>query len=437
MRPLSIPTLNDRAMQALYLLALDPVAEVKADINSYGFRKERSAADAIEQCFNALGRQGSTNWVLEGDIKSCFDKISHSWLEANIPMEKTILQKWLKAGFMENGILNPTIEGTPQGGIASPLLANITLDGLEKKLHMLFRKNCRDMSKYKLNYIRYADDFIVTGISKEFLENQVKPVIEEFLIERGLEVSKEKTKITQVENGFDFLGFTVRRYHGTLIIKPSKDSIKKVSVKLRQIIEESAQVKPEVLIARLNPIIRGWSHYFRSVCSAEAFKRISWIIFWGIWRWARRRHPKKSKSWIKGKYFRRIQNSEWVFFSKWRTEDGTLEEATLVNMADTKIVRHVKIKAASNPYDPAWDTYFEERHKRYLRKAPSGQWKLRSLLSLQEGKCAHCKMGMSLHENWSLHFKVRKSLGGTHKPSNLELLHSECYNILHHCETVS
>ncbi|MFA0555997.1 group II intron reverse transcriptase/maturase, partial [Vibrio sp. 10N.222.55.A1] len=206
-RPLGIPTMRDRAMQALHLLALEPVSETKADRHSYGFRPHRNCADAIEQCFVNLSRKSSAQWVLEGDIKGCFDFISHDWLIANIPMDKVILKKWLKSGFMESGSWNPTEAGTPQGGIISPVLANMALDGLDAVLESHFgKKNTKASYKTKVNYVRYADDFVITGISKELLEQEVLPIVEAFMADRGLELSKEKTLITHIENGFDFLG---------------------------------------------------------------------------------------------------------------------------------------------------------------------------------------------------------------------------------------
>ena len=188
-------------MQALYLLALDPIAETQADSNSYGFRKGRSCADAIEQCFVALSRGTCAEWILEGDIKACFDRISHKWLMTHIPMDKVILQKWLKAGYMDKSVFYETEDGTPQGGIISPVLANMALDGLERRLLKKFRPNTHSHkaggSKIKkVNVVRYADDFIITGISKELLEDEVKPLVIGFLRERGLELSDEKTTIT-------------------------------------------------------------------------------------------------------------------------------------------------------------------------------------------------------------------------------------------------
>jgi len=199
-------------MQALYLLALDPIAETLADPNSYGFRKERAPADAIEQCHIVLSNRNSAQWILEGDIRACFDQISHEWLLAHLPMDKTILRKWLKAGYMEQQVLYPTETGTPQGAICSPVLANLTLDGLERKLREHYPKTTTRGQKAKVNLVRFADDFIITGSSRELLEKEVQPLIEQFMRERGLELSLEKTHLSHIEDGFDFLGQNTREY---------------------------------------------------------------------------------------------------------------------------------------------------------------------------------------------------------------------------------
>src|SRR5437667_7371518 len=262
-RPLSIPTMRDRAMQALYLLALDPVAETTADPNSYGFRPGRSTADAMEACFIALCRNDRAKWILEGDIRSCFDRISHEWLLTHIPMDKAILAKWLKAGYMENRRLYPTEEGTPQGGICSPVIANMALDGLEKLLATHFPKRRKAGIQAKVNLVRYADDFLVTAASQGLLEHEVKPLVEHFLRERGLELSPEKTVITHIDQGFDFLGETVRRYREgkqtKFFINPSKHKAKAFLSKIRQRIKESRSETAAELISDLNPQIRGWA----------------------------------------------------------------------------------------------------------------------------------------------------------------------------------
>src|SRR6266851_2504112 len=250
-RPLSIPTMKDRATQALYLLALQPVAETHADPHSYGFRPERCTADALDYCHTLFSQKNGPKWALEGDIKSCFDKISHEWLLAHIPMEKDMLRKWLKAGYMEKNVLHVTEEGTPQGGIISPAIANMALDGLSQRLLERFPRSKQGNSP-KVNLARYADDFIVTGASKELLEQEVKPFIEAFMKERGLFLSQEKTVITPIEDGFDFLGQHVRRYKsGAVLTTPSKKNVKAFLKKVRGIIEKHKESSAGQVIVKL------------------------------------------------------------------------------------------------------------------------------------------------------------------------------------------
>lgn len=220
-RPLGIPRMLCRAMQALWKLALEPVTETLADPNSYGFRPKRSTADAIEQCFITLARRKSATWILEGDIKSCFDEISHDYILEHMPMDKAILRKWLQAGYIEEGTLFETRAGTPQGGVISPTIANRVLDGLEAAVDASVGSSKSTYRKAKPHVIRYADDFIVTSASKEVLEHKVLPAIRKYLAVRGLELSDEKTRITNIADGFDFLGQNVRKYNGKLLITPS------------------------------------------------------------------------------------------------------------------------------------------------------------------------------------------------------------------------
>lgn len=259
-------------MQALHLLALEPVAETTADLNSYGFRPERSTADAGEKCFISLARKVSAEWVLEADIQGCFDKISHDWMIANIPTDKAILKKWLKAGFVYQNELFSTEAGTPQGGIISPVLANMTLDGLEAMLAEKFPKAMR--TGLKMHMVRYADDFIITGNSKEWLEQEVKPAVVEFLAERGLVLSPEKTKITHIRDGFDFLGWNIRKYDDKLLMKPSKANVKAHLDKIREVIKGNKTTKQASLIKLLNPILRGWANYHSHVVAKETFARV-------------------------------------------------------------------------------------------------------------------------------------------------------------------
>lgn len=351
-RPLSIPTMKCRAMQALYLMGLEPISETLADVNAYGFRPKRSTADAIEQCFNLFARRGTAEWVLEGDIKSCFDRINHNWLIANVPMDKKMLKKWLKAGYIEDGTVFKTDQGTPQGGIISPCLLTMTLRGLETTL----KSKWPVKNPHKVNIVIYADDFIVTGISKEFLETEVKPSIENFLKQRGLELSTAKTKISRIGDGFDFLGFNVRKYQDKLLIKPSSLGIKNFLNTLRMVIKKNKTVRTDVLIRQLNPKIRGWANYYCHVVSKQVFSRVDSHIFEALWRWCKRRHPKKGGQWIKKKYFKTIGDNNWVFAAP----DPIKKDHSLVltKASSTPIRRHVKIKAAANPYDPEFSEYF-------------------------------------------------------------------------------
>jgi RNA-directed DNA polymerase len=261
-RKLGIPTMKDRAMQALYLLALEPVSETTADPNSYGFRPERATADAREQGFKALANKHMAEWIMEADIKGCFDNISHEWLLENVPLDRKILKEWLKAGVIYNEKFTETETGTPQGGIISPTLANLALDGLEKVLNQNFYRSeyredgARKAKNPKVNFIRYADDFIITGDSKELLEDKVKPLVENFLKERGLELSPEKTRVTHINEGFDFLGWNFRKYDSKLLIKPSKESVKSVLEKVKGILNSNKNAKTENVIHLLNPVIR-------------------------------------------------------------------------------------------------------------------------------------------------------------------------------------
>lgn len=355
LRPLGIPTMSDRAQQALHLLGLEPVAETLADPNAYGFRPKRSTADAIVQCFNVLCRKRSAQWILEGDIKACFDRISHPWLQDHIPMDKTILKKWLAAGYMEEGVVYPTEAGTPQGGIASPVLANMALDGLEEIARRAVPNN------RKIHVVKYADDFIITGTSKEVLETQVKPAVVAFLRERGLELSEEKTRITHIDDGFDFLGFNVRKYTGKILIKPSKPAVKRFLDKIRALIKANLAAKTEELIRHLNSSLRGWANYYRHEVSKKTFAYVDSQVFLALIAWINRRHPEKSAQWKRQRYFRRKGLRQWVFFAKVRDALKSVTHLDLLSVASVPIIRHIKIQANATPYDPAFTDYFARR----------------------------------------------------------------------------
>ncbi len=427
-RPLGIPTMRDRAMQALHLLALLPVAETLADPNSYGFRPERASRDAIGQCFNVLAnRTNRAQWVLDADTAACFDKISHDWLLANIPMDKAVLGRWLKSGFVWKNQMFSTEAGTPQGGIISPTLANMTLDGLEETVQQHFtskRPLKKNKHRHKVNLVRYADDFVLTGATQETLE-EARPVIEDFLRERGLALSPEKTKVAHIDTGFDFLGWNVRKYDGVLLIKPSKKNTHAFLRKVREIIKRSATVKQENLIATLNPIIRGWANYHQNQVAKDTFHKVDHLIWEQLWKWACRRHPNKSRKWIKRRYFIREGARDWIFSTIVKKE-GKAKRIYLTHASNTPIRRHRKIRSDANPFDPAWDEYFEERLGWIMGRELRGKKKLLQLWQQQGGLCPQCQEPITKGSGWHVHHILPKAQGGTHQSSNLMLLHPNC-----------
>jgi len=426
LRPLGIPTMQDRAYQSLHLLGLDPVAEVTGDINSYGFRRERSTADAIERGFAVLARKSSAQWILEADIEACFDKLSHAWLLTHIPMHKPSLRQWLKAGYMEEHLLHPTSEGSPQGGPISPVLANMTLDGLEKLLHEHFS------ARFKVHLVRYADDFIVTATEKATLEERVLPLVQEFLAERGLRLSPTKTTITHIDDGFDFLGQTLRKYNGKLLIKPSKQKQKALLEKVRTIIKtEGRNLTAVGLINRLNPIIRGWANYHRHVVSKNVFRRIDYLIHLSLWQWARHRHSNKSRTWVYRQYIRPPGAEKALFQTQTTDKNGEKRLIRIYTASQTPIRRHIKVRGAANPYDPQWELYFEQRqfHKTCgeLRRRPD----IFTLLRLQEGRCPVCRQPITLETGWHDHHIRWRVFGGDDKLNNRILLHPTCHQQVH------
>jgi len=431
MRPLGIPTMTDRAMQALYLLALDPVSESTADPHSYGFRKERSCADALRQCHSLLNHRHGAAWVLEGDIKSCFDKINHEWMLAHIPIDKVMLRKWLKAGFIERGLFHNTTEGTPQGGIISPVLANMTLDGLQHCLSQHFRLNTAAGRKTKIHLVRYADDFIITGSSQELLEKEVKPLVEGFLAERGLELSAEKTLITHKRIGFDFLGQTVRAFGKKVLTRPSRKSIKSFLTKVKEITKGSGQLTAGIMITRLNSLLRGWALYHRHGASKQTFAKLDHQIFKLLWRWARRRHGRFPMWKIKAKYFPPLGKRQWVFQGEVESRRGVSRQVCLMKLADVAIRRHIKIRSEANPYDPACEEYFESRLAEKMAQTFEGRETLKDLWREQSGICTVCGQRITKETGWNIHHLIHRVSGGSNRPENLILLHPNCHRQVH------
>jgi RNA-directed DNA polymerase len=320
----------------------------------------RSCADAIHQCYIGLAKRYSAQWILEGDIKACFDEISHDWLMSNISIDGLMLRQWLKAGYFEANNLYPTKAGTPQGGIISPLLANMTLDGLEAAVKAV------TPYRTKVNVVRYADDFVITGKTKELLEETIKPAVEKFLMERGLTLSPEKTRITRIEDGFDFLGQHPRKYNGKFLTKPSRSNYRTILTRIRETIRKFSAMKAGDMIRALNPIIRGWANYHRHIAAKASFGALDSQIYRYLRDWAKRRHPHKGKRWLKQKYWHSGPTA-WTFSIVEKTPEGK-RRVELIHATSIRIERHIKIRGAANPFDPKDAEYFEKRRAEQQRR---------------------------------------------------------------------
>jgi RNA-directed DNA polymerase len=350
-------------MQALHLFALNPVAEVHADPNSYGFRPYRSAHDALAQCFNVLAKPDSPVVVFDADIRACFDRISHDWLKVHVPMDKRILSQWLAAGYLEEKALFPTTEGTPQGGIISPVLANWALDGLERVAREAAPR------RSLVNVVRYADDFVVTARTPELLSTRIVPAIAAFLAERGLELHPEKSRITTIGAGFDFLGVTVRKYGRKLLMRPSRKSVTSFLDGIRATIEAHRSGTLRELIGLLNPRIRGWANYFRGMVASKVFKQVDNAIYGAMVRWMRRSHPDKSLHWLGSRYFRSDGQRRWILTAGPARTGPQGSYLDLFQASSLTIRRHVKVRSEATAFDPEFQAYFRQRRATREREA--------------------------------------------------------------------
>ena len=439
-RPLGIPTMLDRAMQALHLQALEPAIESTSDPKSYGFRPDRSTADAMVELFHLLAPEVAPVWVLEGDIKGFFDNINHEWLCRNVPMDTKVLRKWLKAGVIDRRQLMATEAGTPQGGIISPCLANATLNGLETQLkrHLAKKLGIKKAEKTKVQCVRYADDFVILAASKELLEEEVKPWVEQFLSVRGVELSREKTRITHIHQGFDFLGWNFRKYvpksprrKAKLLIKPSKKNASALYRKVREIIKSSGALTQEALIGQLNPVLKGWAQYHSPVVAKQTFSRLDNLIFWRIWRWAKRRHPRKSADWIRNKYFRSIGGQNWAFTYSYKDGKSKRQYRQLYKLAKTAIVRHKRLPGAYNPYDMAHELKWEALRVQRMQHKLRYRGQILSIFRRQKGLCALCGQAVSKETGWHDHHVIRRVDGGPDTLCNRVLLHPNCHALIH------
>lgn len=426
MRPLGIPTMIDRAVQAVYHMAIDPVVEVHSDPNSYGFRKYRSTHDAITTLRTLLDKPHSARWILETDVAKCFDKIDHGFLMEHTPIaDRNVLEQWLQSGVMEQGKFSESTEGTPQGGIISPMLCNVALNGVEKVIDAAFPgRFCKEGTRPKIHLIRYADDLVITGQNEELLL-EAKEVLIEFLRGRGLTIKEAKTRLVHINEGFDFLGFNIRRFptdpaqnktrkqDTVLVIKPADKGVVKIQEKISSIIRVDRSL--EKIILELNPILRGWSEYYRvSYHSLSVFKQLHNYVWVKMWKWCRKKHPRKTAKELRSMYLVPHPTLKWVF--------GKSPTMQLFSLCDVTSYRLRPLKLVKNPYIRADIGYFEDRRaKRVDARFRSAVYKR------YQYKCPLCGQSLFNGEQVDLHHIQPAALGGKYTLSNIQPLHQTCH----------
>jgi RNA-directed DNA polymerase len=443
-RPIGIPVIGDRMLQALASSALEPEWEARFEPKSYGFRPGRGCHDAIEAIFNTVsGHNPLRRWILDADLAAAFDRLDHDHILSQIGAfpARGLVERWLKAGVVEREWFTPTEEGSPQGGVISPLLLNVALHGMEQAAGVRYRTTGVNTGKAVTGcamVVRYADDLVAMCHSREHAE-QVKARLAGWLAPRGLTFNEEKTRVVALEDGFEFLGFQVRRYrNGKLLIKPSKAAVQRFRKRLTTEMRALRGANAQAVVARLNPIIRGWSAYYRSVVSKKTFVHLD-THMWKLARsWAKRRHPKKPTRWVVDRYFGAFhptRRDRWIFGDR---DSG----AYLAKFAWTDIVRHQQVKGGASPDDPTLADYWAERRRR--RKPPLDRSRLR-LLQAQHGLCPLCR-GLLLHadqepqtpQEWEQWVKATRTAirkhaviadagrGTSHEPVALRLIHAHC-----------
>jgi RNA-directed DNA polymerase len=429
-RPLGIPTVKDRIMQAVVKNLLEPEWEAIFEENSYGFRPGRGCHDAIEQAFLRL-KGGRDTWVLDADIKGFFDNISHDHILNAIGKVpgRNLIQGWLKSGFKENGKFTDTEKGTPQGGVISPLLANIGLHGLERVINSVpCRSQCGQKSK--LGIIRYADDFIITAKNEQDILN-AKAVIDEWMKQRNLELSEEKTSTVKIQDGFDFLGFNIRQYKGKTLTKPSKDKTLSFCKEIGRTIKSLNGATQGTVIKKLNPILRGFANYYRTGVSKEVLKYVDYRVWQYLWRWARRRHPKKDTTWVKKAYFHYKGGRSWVFGYYIKDRKGERKFVELYYTPSTPIIRHVKVKGNASPDDANLKEYWDKRHQKLGKQQWAKGSKPELVARNQSHKCPVCNDFLNNGEAIETHHIVPVAQGGLDDISNLQHLHKACHKQVH------
>ena len=482
-RPLGIPAFKDKLVQEVVRMILESIYEGHFEDCSHGFRPHRGCHTAM-----ASLQKGGTGarWFIEGDIKGFFDNINHDVLigilaeRINDERFLRLIRKFLKAGYMEQWEYKNSYIGTPQGGIISPILANIYLDKLDKFMRNYINvfnkgkarvrnpeykrvanrkdkrvkklKNETDEQKKealrreiailhremqqlpatldmdenfkRMRYVRYADDFIVTTKDKETIETVILPLIREFMAERGLMLSEEKTKITHISEGFDFLGFNIREYksNGKLLTKPSKNAMKSFCDKVRTKIKSNKSAKASSLIRMLNHMIPGWANYYRYGASSKAFSRVDFEIYKTLWQWARRRHPKKGMHWIKDKYFKQLHGRDWCFAATTKNKKSGKESTLrLKRLADTPIQKYVRVRTNVNPYDPADAPYYARRKSKNTENQLREVDDLLRMIWIHQGmRCPICGEIIDDERRWTT---IKETING--KPFKI-LIHSSC-----------
>jgi RNA-directed DNA polymerase len=421
-RPRSMPTLTDRARQAVDLQALQPIAET-GDHHSYGVRPKRRCAEAIDPCLKVLRQHTSATWIWEGDSQGCFDNMRLPWLEAHIPMHKRVWSRWLHSGFLDRGTRLPTTAGVPHGGMIAPVRSHLGLAGLETVVH----GGSWHRRVHHINYVRWADDFIVTAPSRQVLEDSVLPGLHAVLAERGVRLSPTKPVITPIAPGVDSLGQTLRnqeRPHGkpgTLQMTPSQASVRTLKARIQARCKHSTGRPPAQLIATLNPVLRGGANYHRHVIGGETCATLDNFVWQRLYRWARGRHPNNTGRWIAEHDFPHQAGQSWRF-----TDPVSGKEVIRVREA-VQPRRHVKVKGDANPCDPAWAAYCQHRDRHLTLHASSpGR---ASILSQPHGRCAVCRPVIPCEEALERHHR-----DGHHQDNRsvkLVFLHPNCHRQAH------
>lgn len=470
-RPLGIPTIKDRVAQAIMVNVLEPAFESSFESRSYGFRPGRGCHDAIVAAWCRFGT-GNDKYALEADIKGAFDNISHKFIlqEVKYFPGYEFIKRWLQAGYSEMGEIHKGMSGTPQGSVISPLLANIALNGLQEVLENISEYHptnpYEETLKNPFSYIRYADDFLITSQSKSALE-VVRTIVEEWLSHRGLTLNKEKTLITSIQDGLEFLGFNIKHVKTAHLTKgsrkyrklqkqyfekgktlkkgtprgetyyachttPSKAKIQEIIEDIRMYLRKAGAKSFEEVLKTINTKLRGWGQYYVSSTSSKAFSRVDYEVWKAIWNFLKRRHKNKGKKWIVKKYFTTYKKYKWSPFAKYKSRTGDKTVHLVVLVRDLVKYSHIQVKGTNSPDDPELVEYWKERNTKYGKKRFDKKQnpKLYEVVSRQEGLCPVCGTPL-FDEEWDIHHITPIKDGGTDSADNLALVHRSCHKAAH------